>query len=84
MLRTKRSKLAASGTFFATAVAALLAVSAQPQQAAAFDGGGCPGSGGPLCATVTYDLYCSDDEGNVWVCGQVTEYHYYDKEETQG
>lgn len=71
-----RSKLAASASFFGAAMVALIAVSAQPTKAVAFDGGGCGGGSGPVCTTEVEDKYCTDGV-YVWVCGQKTTYTYY-------
>lgn len=81
MITTTRSKMTAAGTFFASAMLALMAVSAQPRQAVAFDGLPCPGSAqdGNVCATVETPVYCEDEDGNPYVCRVVTEYYYYDK-----
>lgn len=86
MLRTKRSRMTAGGTFFATALAALIAVSAQPRQAVAFSSGDCPGSrnDGQMCAMVERPEYCVDENGNWFVCAWVTEFYYYDKPENGG
>jgi hypothetical protein len=71
-----RSKLAKSASFFGAAVAALIAVSAQPGKAVAFDGGDCGGGGGPKCSETKIDEYCTDGV-NVWVCGSTTSWTYY-------
>jgi hypothetical protein len=73
-----KSRLAKSASFFGAAVAALLAVSAHPGRAVAFDGGDCGGYEGPLCSEEEVDKYCTDGVV-VWVCGTKTTYTYYPK-----
>lgn len=76
MLKT-RSKLTASASFFGAALAALIAVSAQPGKAVAFDGGECGGGSGPVCSEETeVTKYCTDGV-TTWECGWKTTYTYY-------
>lgn len=76
-----KSRLVKSASFFGAALAALMAVSAQPGRAVAFEGGDCGGYDGPLCSSTTVDVYCTDGE-TVWVCGSETTYTYYPKTES--
>lgn len=76
MLKTKRSKVAASGSFFVAALMAVMGASARPSQAQ--DGGDCTDQGGgPYCGLAEIVYYCSDGQGGHYECGRETRALYY-------